>query len=157
MAAGLLVVLLLVAYVAVNRGLTHSLIKPAEVPAVGSVHFQYQDLDFQNLRRLPVDVLVIDPDDLELSPTEIGVLKQRDGGRSRLVLAYLSVGEAEEYREYWQVNWRAGSPDFIAEANPDWPGNYLVRYWDRRWRRVMEEEAARLADLGFDGAYGTFG
>lgn len=82
--------------------------------------------------------------------------RKRDGGR-RLVVAYMSIGEAENYRFYWQSGWKPGSPAWLDAENPSWRGNYKVKYWDPEWQRLIFGEAAsytsRLLDAGFDGAY----
>ena len=54
----------------------------------------------------------------------------------KLVLAYVDIGEAEDYRIYWQPGWRVGDPAWIAGDAPDgWEGNYPVAYWDKRGAR----------------------
>ncbi len=71
----------------------------------------------------------------------------------KTILAYLSIGEAEDYRDYWQNDWQSKHPDFIAEENPEWPGNYKVKYWDPEWQRIVLDRVRRIAELGYDGAY----
>ncbi len=41
----------------------------------------------------------------ELSREEVASMRPRLGQPERIVLAYLSIGEAEEYRYYWQAGW----------------------------------------------------
>ena len=81
----------------------------------------------------------------------------------RLILAYIDVGEAEDYRDYWQDNWVAptettvGSPDFLITIDPDgWSGNYPVAYWRPEWQALWLGDdgiISKLAKLGFDGIY----
>lgn len=104
------------------------------------------------------------PDETQLagSPYELLVVDELDAGavgrlrsgpcRPRLV-AYLSVGEAEDYRWYWQEGWRQGSPAWLLGENPQWEGNHLVRFWDPQWQALVLESADRLVDLGYDGLY----
>ena len=86
-----------------------------------------------------------------------------NGGR-RLVLAYVDIGEAEDYRTYWLPAWRAptatqaGDPDFLLTVDPDgWSGNYPVAYWDQPWKSIVYARRGSLLDLalqdGFDGIY----
>jgi cysteinyl-tRNA synthetase len=85
----------------------------------------------------------------------------RAGKPGRRVLAYLSIGEAEDYRGYWQKSWDAdrdgrpdaGAPDFLMPVNPDWAGNYRVRYWRADWQKLILAEVDRISAQGFDGAY----
>jgi cysteinyl-tRNA synthetase len=74
-----------------------------------------------------------------------------------LVIAYMSIGEAEDYRFYWQDDWKTGSPGWLDSVNPDWAGNFKVRYWDADWQSVVfgSEEAYldQILAAGFDGVY----
>lgn len=106
------------------------------------------------------DVLVIDLfwDGTEaLTAAELDLLRAKPQGGSRLLVAYMSVGEAESYRWYWDASWRPGSPSWLGPENPDWPGNYLVRYWEEGWRGILlggeGSYLDRVLDAGFDGAY----
>ena len=93
----------------------------------------------------------------ELLAAEIAGLKVKSGGGSRLVIAYMSIGEAEDYRYYWQDNWEEGNPSWLAEENPDWEGNYKVRYWDKNWQNIIygndDSYLKKILDAGFDGVY----
>lgn len=85
----------------------------------------------------------------------------RAGKPGRRVLAYLSIGEAEDYRDYWQRSWDAdrngkpdaGAPDFLMPVNADWAGNYRVRYWRVDWQMLILAEVDRIVAQGFDGIY----
>lgn len=79
-------------------------------------------------------------------------------------IAYLNIGQAEDYRTYWGSDWRAptasqhGEPAFLLGLDPDgWQGNYPVAYWQPAWRACLFGRADApldqiLAD-GFDGIY----
>jgi cysteinyl-tRNA synthetase len=72
--------------------------------------YQLQRIDMAALSRSPFDVLVIDAfsgarPHQTLRPAELALLRRRPGGGRRIVLAYLSVGEAEDYRYYWRSEW----------------------------------------------------
>lgn len=82
----------------------------------------------------------------------------------KLCLAYVNVGQAEDYRTYWRDYWQApaadarGSPDYLVTVDPDgWEGNYPVAFWDPRWKAVLWGSPQALVDQaiadGFDGAY----
>ena len=78
-------------------------------------------------------------------------------GGTRLVIAYMSIGEAEDYRYYWQTAWQAESPAWLAAENPVWAGNYKVRYWDRDWQSIIygndDSYLRKILAAGFDGVY----
>jgi cysteinyl-tRNA synthetase len=121
--------------------------------------------------RTSYDLIVIDafvdgpggPEWLETA--DIQSLKRKAGGGNRLVICYLSIGEAESYRYYWDRNWDrnrdgrpdAGAPRWLAGENPDWRGNYKVRYWDAGWQAILfgsaESYLDQILSRGFDGVY----
>jgi len=105
------------------------------------------------------DLIIIDAffNDQLLERADINSLKnKRDGGR-RLVISYVSIGEAETYRYYWQRKWRPGSPSWLAAENPAWKGNYKVRYWDPAWKKIVYDSPNAYIDkvlsVDFDGVY----
>jgi cysteinyl-tRNA synthetase len=74
--------------------------------------------------------------------------------RGVTVLAYLSIGEAEDYRFYWDPAWKTAPPAWLGRTNPDWAGNYKVRYWDPAWRdTVLRPYLDRILAQGFRGVY----
>ena len=93
----------------------------------------------------------------ELSADEVSALKLKSNGTARLVIAYMSIGEAENYRYYWQPEWNTEPPSWLAGENPDWPGNYSVRYWDKDWQDIIYGSDGsylkKIIDAGFDGVY----
>ena len=92
--------------------------------------YQLQNYDFRELAASDADILVVDysisGDDRNRFTGEVVRLLQRkaDGSR-RLVLAYVSIGEAESYRFYWKPDWietvpaaPATAPALAAAAEP---------------------------------------
>jgi len=111
------------------------------------------------LRDTDHDLLIIDAffEGRPLSATEISSLKVKSRGGERLVIAYMSIGEAEDYRYYWKDDWKDDPPSWLDEENREWEGNYKVRYWDPEWKDLIlgNEEAYldRIMEMGFDGVY----
>ena len=112
-------------------------------------HYQLQNAKFDQLKKLDVKYLVIDIDDAELTKEQIKELQQQ----GKIVLSYLSIGEAEDYREYWQDGWEVGNPTFISEENPDWEGNYKVNFWEDEWQNIIFERVKEIASVGYGGVY----
>jgi len=93
----------------------------------------------------------------QFTATEIAQLRNKANGGKRLVICYMSIGEAEDYRYYWQDRWAGNRPDWIAAENPDWPGNYKVKYWNEEWQGIIYKNTdsylSKITTAGFDGVY----
>ncbi|RYD35050.1 MAG: hypothetical protein EOP87_08040 [Verrucomicrobiaceae bacterium] len=78
----------------------------------------------------------------------------RAGRKERKVLAYISIGEAEDYRSYWDEKWsHRGKPEWLLNENPHWKGNYRVAYWHPAWQEIMLKVVEGVMSGGFDGVY----
>jgi cysteinyl-tRNA synthetase, unknown class len=83
------------------------------------------------------------------SASDLTALHQK--GKS--AVSYLSIGEAEDYRYYYQSGWNSNPPSWLGQDNPDWPGNAKVKYWDPEWQNIMLGYLDKIIDSGFDGIY----
>jgi cysteinyl-tRNA synthetase len=104
------------------------------------------------------DLLVIDPfTGGGASADDVKPLKAKANGGRRLVLCYVSIGEAEDYRFYWKKGWKPGEPSFVGPENPQWRHNFAVRYWEPAWQGLFvggkEAYLSRVLAAGFDGIY----
>ncbi len=105
------------------------------------------------------DALIMDLffNDEEFTGNEITALKQKANGGTRLVICYMSIGEAEDYRYYWQSSWNSNKPAWLDVENPDWAGNYKVLYWEQDWKNVIygndTSYLKKILNAGFDGVY----
>lgn len=105
------------------------------------------------------DLFIIDAffGDVLLTKAEVAQLQVKANGGRRLVIAYMSIGEAEDYRYYWQREWRPGSPDWIDAENRDFAGNFKVKYWTQAWQDIIlnapDSYISRIENAGFDGVY----
>ena len=134
--------------------------------------YQIQYLDeYANIDKLAnteYDMLVVEAGQnfLEVpydTPYLVSKCKNKPNGESRLLLAYIDIGQAEDYRTYWGSNWIAptatssGSPDFLVTIDPDgWSGNYPVAYWDLAWKDLWVGSGGiieQLVNFGFSGVY----
>lgn len=101
----------------------------------------------------------------EFTKTEIQTIKQGlNNGKGGYVVAYMSIGEAEDYRYYFDSGWtknngkvRSSAPDWLYKENPDWEGNYKVLYWYDDWKKIIygssEAYLDKIIEKGFDGVY----
>ncbi len=142
---------------------------------VRSFGYQLQNATVSGIVNAPYDLVVIDyskdgSDGEAFTRSEIAAMK-RSGKK---VLAYLSIGEAEDYRYYFNSSWvrsksgapcsvtrTARAPAWLDDSNPEWCGNYKVRYWMKEWQQLLygtrrgpsKSYLDRIIDAGFDGAY----
>jgi len=116
-------------------------------------------LDNPNLKQLGAssfDLLVIDSSAdgsaaQAFTAQQIAALRRTEP--QRRVVAYLSIGQAESYRGYWQRGWRPGSPDWLGAQDSAWPGNYWVQYWQPAWQTLIYRSLDAIIAAGFDGVY----
>lgn len=106
------------------------------------------------------DLLIIDLFDGVgeiLSSSDITSLKTKGNGGTRMVVCYMSIGEAEDYRYYWQDDWNTNAPDWLDAENSEWEGNYKVKYWMDDWQAIIYGSSSSYLDMildaGFDGVY----
>jgi len=102
-------------------------------------HYQLQSYNCEAVSSWNFDYVVVDLDEFNCDAR----------GFSGKLLAYISVGEAEDYRDYWE-----GLPEeLILYENPQWKGNYVVKFWDPRWKEIVRERILLAAERNFDGVY----
>jgi cysteinyl-tRNA synthetase, unknown class len=144
---------------------------PARIfAAAKSWGYQLQKIDPGKLAAAPYDVLVLDysrdgTDERALTADEVRRLKLKPDGSERLVLAYLSIGEAETYRYYWDERWSLDPttptalppPPWLGRENKKWRGNHGVDYWHEDWQKIIfigeNSYLDRIIRAGFDGVY----
>ncbi len=89
--------------------------------------------------------------------SKITSLKTKQNGSKRLVISYMSIGEAENYRYYWKTEWDKDKPEWLDKENPNWKGNYKVWYWEKEWQDIIfgnnNSYLKKIIDAGFDGVY----
>jgi len=124
-------------------------------PEIKSWLYQLQNIDPAAIARAPEDLAVIDydGDGSALSKGEIGQMRRKPDGSRRFVFAYISIGEAETYRRYWEKSWRKRPPAWLGKENAKWRGNYAVRFWDPDWQAIVFARIDRIVAAGFDGLY----
>lgn len=139
--------------------------------------YQIQDLDspgaIQAIVDSPYDMVVLEPTvtfddtfDAKDMVQRIKASKASDGVSNKLVIAYIDIGQAEEWRWYWDGHTTyeaqgACQASFIAEiqqwapwvvaCDPDgWAGNYPVAYWTTAWKGIVLNGTSLGPDRYFD-------
>jgi cysteinyl-tRNA synthetase, unknown class len=126
--------------------------------------YQLQNPKIEDLSRSGFSLAVIDyskngSDSKRFSKQELQQLVTTNV----LPIAYISIGEAESYRFYWQNKWvnqkdnnklTAEAPQWLGHTNPDWAGNHKVRYWNHEWRdNFIKPYLDKIIEQGFHGVY----
>ena len=118
---------------------------------------KFKDVDafFEYLKETDYDLLLIEPSHSGkfMIKEQISALKRKKNGASRKVIAYFSIGEAGDYRSYWKEEWSNESkrPSWIVEENPDWKGDFIVKYWSNEWKQIVKDYQKKLDEIGVDG------
>ncbi len=149
-------------------------ISPAPYPAwerynlLASISHWFYYLDFEPTEAIinaiensTYDMVVIEPifTDKENTNFEISSVVNRfhNAIHPKLVIAYVDIGQAEDWRTYWQEGWGIGNPSWIVANDPDgWEGCYPVAYWHTGWKDIWLGPTGyiqQLLDAGFDGIY----
>ena len=89
------------------------------------------------------NVVILDPDEADSS------LVRGLAERGTIVLAYINIGYAEEWRSYWINVSRAG----IVHGPTEYEGEYFVEYWSPAWRSIILGYARKALAEGFTGVY----
>lgn len=87
---------------------------------------------------------------------ELSQLSKKANAGSRLLISHMPIGEAEDYRPYWNASWLQNRPSWIIAENPDWNGNFKVKYWDKEGQSIIfgneKSSLKKIFDAVFDGA-----
>ena len=96
-------------------------------------------------------------DTTTFSTADLEIINTKKNGGERLLIAYMSIGEAGDFRYYWKDEWEPGTPTWLDDENPNWEGNFKVKYWDSDWQKYIygndNSYLQRILDAGFDGVY----
>jgi uncharacterized protein (TIGR01370 family) len=69
----------------------------------------------------------------------------------KTVIGYISLGEVENYRDYYKAVEAEG---ILYEKNPNWPDSRYIDVRDPRWtKRVVEDLIPRILHKGFQGIF----
>jgi len=86
------------------------------------------------------DMAILDPD----AHPSLTTLKGKV-----FLIAYISLGEAENYRFYWD---KIKDRSWVIGENPNWEGNYLVDIREKEWQElILNEVIPRIIEDGFQG------
>lgn len=105
-----------------------------------------------SLEQHDADIAVVDIDHVQ-SEAALKRIKLKPDGSRRVVLSYLSIGEAETYRRYFKTCCVSATPTWLTGITQGWADNFLVRYWENEWKEIVKSRLLAIVSAGFDGAY----
>lgn len=91
------------------------------------------------------------------SSDTLDALRDSEGG-PKLVVAYMSIGQAAQFQYYWQPGWSHENgtwPEWADNFDGFWAGDVWVQYWHPGWQDIIvsgpDAYIDRIIDAGFDG------
>jgi cysteinyl-tRNA synthetase len=133
-----------------------------QLSSIESWAYQLQAPEPQEISTTGFDLAVVDysrdgSQEMAFNEQEVAQMKLRSIVCQRLVLSYMSIGEAEDYRFYWDPSWSQQRPEWMRSENEEWGGNYPVDYWRPEWKQIIFGSPQAYLDqiiaAGFDGVY----
>ncbi len=113
---------------------------------------QFQNFSPSSISKTNFNIVVVDysydgSDSKALNATEVEEMKS--GGK--IVLAYMNVGYAEEWRFYWN---KIKNATFVGNDDTRWRGEHLILDFDNPiWENAMHQYVSKIKNAGFDGVY----
>ncbi len=105
--------------------------------------YYLQDLDPEKITWHYWKTLILEPDEANDTILEAG------RNSSDVLLAYLNIGYAEDWRSYWAS---IEGEEWVHEPTP-YEGEYYIEYWRPEWHGIMKAMAEQYISAGFDGVY----
>ncbi len=126
---------------------------------INSSNYKQRFYYLKDIAKTNFDVVIIDLffHTEPFTREEIEQIQTKANGGKRLVLAYISIGSAENYRYYWDGNWIIGDPKWIKKKYEGYRDEFYVEYWNPDWIKIIYGNDGsymkKILDAGFDGAY----
>ena len=124
--------------------------------AVDDFLYQLQRADPDRIGETAFDLAVVTLATAGSSPEVIPALKNSPGG-PKIILCYMSIGQSETYRWYWNPDWEKNPPSWLDVPDEVWAGDHWVHYWDPGWQQIIygtpDSYLDQILALGFDGVY----
>lgn len=121
--------------------------------------FQSKNDYLQALDSTNYDLLLIDLffKGSPLTSSDVAALKTKQNGGKRLVIAYMNIGSAEEYRYYWEDDWKLHHPGWLKKKYDGYDDEIWVKFWKDDWQSIIyksqDSYLSKILAAGFDGAY----
>ena len=84
-------------------------------------------------------------------------MKTKANGGQRLVISYMNIGAAENYRYYWKSDWKLHHPKWLKKSYDGYEDEIWVEFWEGEWQEIIfgnnSSYTKKILDAGFDGVY----
>ena len=124
--------------------------------SVNDYIIQLQRARVNRLAPTAFDLVIADISLSGNSRENIENLRHSEGG-DKLVVAYMSIGQAARFQYYWKREWSQDGnwPHWADEPDGIWAGDVWVHYWESDWQEIIlsgdDAYLDRIINLGFDG------
>ncbi len=105
------------------------------------------------------DLIIIDLyfNDEILTSDDLAKLKTKPCGARRLLISYINIGAAENWRYYWEEKWKVHRPNWLKKKYEGYEDEIWVKFWEQDWQDIIygndNSYMKKIIDAGFDGAY----
>lgn len=126
---------------------------------INSSNYKQRFYYLKDIAKTNFDVVIIDLffHTKPFTAEEIKQLQTKANGGKRLVLAYINIGSAENFRYYWDGNWIIGDPAWLKKKYAGYEDEFYVEFWNPEWQKIIygnkDSYMKKILDAGFDGAY----
>ncbi len=90
-------------------------------------------------------VEIYDDNGVLFSPSQVAQMESGGG----LTVGYFSIGEAENYRDYFSTL----PSSVLGPQDPSFPGDYQVAYWSPEWWKVSTDYVDTIMAQGYQGVF----
>ncbi len=105
------------------------------------------------------DMITIDLffNDEPLTAKDVEQLKKKANGGKRLIISYINIGAAENWRYYWNKSWKLNDPIWLKKKYVGYEDEFYVQFWHEDWKKIIygndNSYLKKILDAGFDGAF----
>ncbi|MFN4199053.1 MAG: endo alpha-1,4 polygalactosaminidase [Flavobacterium sp.] len=126
---------------------------------INNSKFDTKEEYLQALRNYNADLLIIDLYYLsfQLTAQDVQSLKTKSNGSKRKVIAYMNIGAAENWRYYWNSDWKLNKPGWLKKKYSGYDNEIWVEFWHPAWQKIIfqgkDSYLQKIIDTDFDGVY----
>lgn len=126
---------------------------------INSSNYKTKKVFLEAIAATNFDVVAIDLfyKNVPLKIDEIKLLQTKANGGKRLVIAYINIGAAENWRYYWNRKWSLNDPVWLKKKYEGYDDEVYVEFWHIDWQNTIygndDSYLKKIITARFDGAY----